>query len=59
MTEAERKAQWADPYIRMLLMDLKASILTRYLHQDSPRKKKKISSSSEDAYRIRDVSAAG
>ncbi len=58
MTETERREQWKDPEIQRLPMDLKASIMTRYLHQATPRKKK-ISSSSGDAYRIREVSATG
>jgi len=40
MTDEEKRAQWRDPVIRKLLMDLKETILTRYLHHHTKRKKK-------------------
>lgn len=56
MTEAERKAQWQDPYIRELLEELRTCILNRYLHLDKRRKLNSL-----PAGRIQDkrVSATG
>ena len=38
LTEAEKLAEWADPEIWSLLMDLRVSIMNRYKHLPKVRK---------------------
>ena len=40
MTDEEKRLQWKDKEIQRLLMDLRETILTRYLHYKTKRKKK-------------------